>query len=58
MNANKQKKLEAAGWSVGSAADFLALTETEEILVGMRLALASPEAPVTRDPTLDPPSPP
>lgn len=41
MNANKQKKLEAAGWSVGSAADFLTLTEAEEILVGMRLALAS-----------------
>lgn len=50
MNANKQKKLEAAGWSVGSASDFLALTEAEEILVGMRLALASPEAPVTLDP--------
>ena len=41
MNTSKRKKLEAAGWSVGSTADFLGLTEAEETLVEMRLALAS-----------------
>jgi len=41
MNANKRRKLEAAGWSVGSTADFLALTQAEEMLVEMRLSLAS-----------------
>ena len=40
MNANKRKKLEAAGWSVGSTTDFLKLTEAEETVVEMRLALA------------------
>lgn len=41
MNASKRKKLEAAGWSVGTTADFLELTEAEETVVEMRLALAS-----------------
>lgn len=41
MKASKQKKLEAAGWHVGSAADFLELGEAEEMLVNMKLALAS-----------------
>jgi len=40
MNKNKQKKLEAAGWKVGSAADFLGLSEAEETIVEMKLALA------------------
>ncbi len=41
MNTTKRKRLEAAGWSIGSTADFLELTEVEESLVEMRLALAS-----------------
>jgi len=40
MKADKQKKLEKAGWRVGSAADFLALTPAEETYVEMKLALA------------------
>jgi len=41
MKAAKQKKLEAAGWKAGSAADFLELSEAEEMLVNMKLALAT-----------------
>jgi len=41
MNASKRKKLDAAGWSVGSTSDFLALTEAEATLVEMRLTLAT-----------------
>tara|TARA_R110002095_G_scaffold50387_5_gene44201 strand:+ start:486 stop:851 length:366 start_codon:yes stop_codon:yes gene_type:complete len=40
MKAAKQKKLEAAGWKVGSAVDFLELSDAEEMLVNMKLALA------------------
>ncbi len=41
MNGNdKRMKLEADGWKVGSASDFLDLTEAEEALVTMKLALA------------------
>ncbi len=40
MKASKRKKLEAAGWKVGSASDFLELTEAEEALIAMKLALA------------------
>ena len=38
---SKQKKLEAAGWKTGSASDFLELSEAEEILVNIKLSLAS-----------------
>ncbi len=41
MKTSKRKKLEAAGWRVGSAAEFLKLTEAEEMLVNMKLALAA-----------------
>ena len=41
MKATKRKKLEKAGWAVGSASDFLELSEAEEVIVGMKLALAS-----------------
>ncbi len=41
MKTSKRKKLEAAGWKVGSAAEFLKLTEAEEMLVNMKLALAA-----------------
>ena len=40
MDATKQKKLEAAGWRVGSAADFLELSEEEAAYVELKLALS------------------
>ncbi len=40
MKASKQKQLEATGWSVGSASEFLELSDAEEMLVNMKLALA------------------
>ena len=40
MKASKRKKLEAAGWKVGSASEFLELSDTEAMLVNMKLALA------------------
>ena len=40
MKESKKKKLEAAGWKVGSAAEFLELSEAEEMLVNMKVALA------------------
>jgi DNA-binding transcriptional regulator YiaG len=41
MKASKRKKLEEAGWKVGSTSDFLGLSDDEEMLVNMKLALAS-----------------
>ena len=40
MNKTKQKRLEAAGWKVGSAKELLGLSEQEAALIEMRLALA------------------
>ncbi|HEY7895898.1 MAG TPA: helix-turn-helix transcriptional regulator [Gemmatimonadaceae bacterium] len=40
MDAKKRKRLEAAGWSVGDAADFLRLSPQEAALVEMRVALS------------------
>lgn len=40
MNATKRKKLSAAGWKVGSTADFLDLTPEEAAYIEMRLKLA------------------
>jgi DNA-binding XRE family transcriptional regulator len=40
MKAEKRKKLEAAGWNVGGAAEFLALTPDEAEFVEIKLALA------------------
>jgi DNA-binding XRE family transcriptional regulator len=40
MQAAKRKKLEAAGWRIGSAEEFLGLTKEETALVEMKLALA------------------
>jgi len=40
MKASKQKKLEEAGWKVGSTAEFLELSEAEETLVSMKVSLA------------------
>ena len=41
MKASKKKGLEAAGWKVGSASEFLELSDAEEMLVNMKLALAA-----------------
>ena len=40
MKAEKRKRLEKAGWRVGSAADFLSLSKAESAYVEMKLALA------------------
>jgi DNA-binding transcriptional regulator YiaG len=40
MKAVKRKKLEATGWAVGSAADFLGLSPEEEAYIEAKLALA------------------
>ena len=39
MDKLKQKRLEAAGWKVGDAVDFLELTAEEAELVDVKLAL-------------------
>ncbi|HEY2025583.1 MAG TPA: helix-turn-helix transcriptional regulator [Gemmatimonadaceae bacterium] len=40
MNAKTKKRLKAAGWVIGDAAEFLRLTPEEAALVEMRLALS------------------
>ena len=40
MTAKKRKSLEAAGWRVGDAAEFLGLSADEQQLVDLRLTLA------------------
>lgn len=40
MKASKRKKLEAAGWRVGSAQEFLDLDEAEAELIEVRVSLA------------------
>jgi len=40
MDKAKRKRLETAGWSVGSAADFLKLTDEEAAIVELRLRLS------------------
>lgn len=40
MDAKKRKRLEAAGWAMGDAVDFLKLSPEEAALVEMRLALS------------------
>ncbi len=40
MDRNKKHRLEAAGWRVGSAEDFLELTPEEAAFVELKLALA------------------
>lgn len=41
MDAKKRKRVEAAGFAVGSAAEFLELSPAEAALVDMRLALSA-----------------
>ncbi|MHB0958170.1 MAG: XRE family transcriptional regulator [Pirellulaceae bacterium] len=40
MDAAKRKAIEAAGWTVGDAADFLEMSDEERQLLDARLALA------------------
>ena len=40
MDAKKRRRLEAAGWRLGSAADFLELSAEEAALVETRLAVS------------------
>src|SRR6185437_13596828 len=40
MDAAKKKRLEAKGWRVGSAADFLGLSDAEAELVEIKVKLA------------------
>jgi DNA-binding XRE family transcriptional regulator len=41
MKKAKKQKLEAAGWRVGSAAEFLGLSLEEAAIVDMKVALAA-----------------
>jgi DNA-binding XRE family transcriptional regulator len=41
MRANKRTKLEAQGWKVGNADEFLELTPEESTYIEMKLALSS-----------------
>ncbi|HEX19370.1 MAG TPA: XRE family transcriptional regulator [Acidiferrobacteraceae bacterium] len=41
MKAAKRKKLESKGWKVGSAADFLGLSEEEAAYVELKLKLGN-----------------
>jgi predicted XRE-type DNA-binding protein len=41
MRKNKKRALEAAGWRVGSAVDFLGLSKEEAALIEMKLGLAA-----------------
>ena len=40
MKQSKRKKLEAKGWKVGTAADFLNLTPEEELFIDMKISLS------------------
>ena len=40
MKANKRKKLEKAGWKVGSVDDFLGLSPEESAYIEMKIALS------------------
>lgn len=40
MDKAKRRRLEAAGWAVGSAADFLKLTDEEAAILELRLRLS------------------
>jgi DNA-binding XRE family transcriptional regulator len=41
VDARKRKKLEAAGWRVGSAKEFLGLTTEEAVLIDLKLTLGN-----------------
>ena len=41
MDTTKRQRVEAAGWKVGSTKEFLKLSKAEQVLVELRVALAS-----------------
>jgi DNA-binding XRE family transcriptional regulator len=41
MEKKKRKRLEKAGWRVGTAGEFLGLTKAEEALVDMKMVLGT-----------------
>lgn len=41
MKAEKRKKLEAKGWKVTTVKEFLGLSDEEELLIELQLALSS-----------------
>jgi len=41
MDTNKRRRLEAAGWQVGSAEEFLGLSAEEATLVELKVALGT-----------------
>lgn len=41
MKQSKREKLEAKGWKLGSAAEFLELTPEDEAIIELKLALGS-----------------
>ena len=41
MKSGRKRKLQAAGWKVGGAADFLELSDEEATLVELKLSLTS-----------------
>lgn len=41
MDPGKRKRLEAAGWKVGSTSEFLGLTQEEESYLQIKMALAN-----------------
>ena len=41
MKASVKKRLEAAGWKVGTVAEFLKLTKSDRVFVELKLALSS-----------------
>jgi DNA-binding transcriptional regulator YiaG len=41
MKANRRKKLEAAGWKVGTAREFLGLSDEEAAFVELKLTLSA-----------------
>lgn len=40
MDSRRRKRLAAAGWRTGSVQEFLGLTDTELVLIDMKLSLA------------------
>jgi hypothetical protein len=43
MKKRKRRKLEAAGWAVGSAQEFLSLSDADAALIEMKLSLDQSE---------------
>jgi len=41
MKANRRKKLEAAGWKVGTSREFLGLSDEEAAFVELKLTLSA-----------------